>query len=142
MKVQTILSDNVSEYCGRSDKHPYELFLQLEEIEHRTTKVGRPQSNGFIERFHRTLLESHLRIKGRTTWFETARGDAEGAGRLSVRRTTPVRPQGEPRDGGEDALRGLQGPDPTEAAHPETLSHQEGGQDSSVGLTSARPGVR
>ena len=50
---------------------PYELFLQLEEIEHRTTKVGRPQSNGFIGRFHRTLLEEHLRIKGRTTWYET-----------------------------------------------------------------------
>ena len=57
--------------CGRPDKHSYELFLQLEEIEHRTTKVGRPQSNGFIERFHRTLLEEHLRIKGRTTWYET-----------------------------------------------------------------------
>ena len=66
-KVKTILSDNGREYCGRPDKHPYELFLQLEEIEHRTTKVGRPQSNGFIERFHRTLLEEHLRIGGRTT---------------------------------------------------------------------------
>ena len=33
--------------------------------------MGRPQSNGFIERFHRTLLEEHLRIKGRTTWYET-----------------------------------------------------------------------
>ena len=71
VNVQTILSDNGREYCGRPDKHPYELFLQLEEIEHRTTKVGRPQSNGFIERFHRTLLEEHLRIKGRTTWYET-----------------------------------------------------------------------
>ena len=71
VKVQTILSDNGREYCGRPDKHPYELFLQLEEIEHRTTKVGRPQSNGFIERFHRTLLEEHLRIKGRTTWYES-----------------------------------------------------------------------
>ena len=39
-------------------------------IEHRTTRVGRPQSR-FIERFHRTLLEEHLRIKGRTTWYET-----------------------------------------------------------------------
>ena len=46
-------------------------FLQLEEIEHRTTKVGRPQSNGYIERFHRTLLEERLRIKGRTTWYES-----------------------------------------------------------------------
>lgn len=32
-------------YCGRPDKHPYEFFLQLEDIEHRTTEVGRPQSN-------------------------------------------------------------------------------------------------
>ena len=71
VKIQTILSDNGREYCGRPDKHPYEFFLQLEDIEHRTTKVGRPQSNGFIERFHRTLLEEHLRIKGRTTWYET-----------------------------------------------------------------------
>ena len=70
LKVQTILSDNGREYCGRPDQHPYELFLQLEEIEHRTTPVGRPQSNGYIERFHRTLLEEHLRIKGRTTWYE------------------------------------------------------------------------
>lgn len=30
-----------------------------------------PQLNGFIEGFHRTLLEEHLRIKGRTTWYET-----------------------------------------------------------------------
>ena len=71
VKIRTILSDNGREYCGRPDKHPYEFFLQLEDIEHRTTKVGRPQSNGFIERFHRTLLEEHLRIKGRTTWYET-----------------------------------------------------------------------
>jgi hypothetical protein len=59
------------EFCGRPDHHPYELFLQLEGIEHRTTKVRRPQSNGFIERLHRTLLDEHFRIKGRTTWYES-----------------------------------------------------------------------
>ena len=32
--------------------------------------MRRPQSNGFIERFHRTLLEEHLRIQGRTKWYE------------------------------------------------------------------------
>ena len=37
----------------------------------RTTKVRRPQSNGFIERLHRTLLDEHFRIKGRTTWYES-----------------------------------------------------------------------
>ncbi len=68
--VRVVLSDNGREFCGRPDRHPYELFLQLENIEHRTTKVRRPQSNGFIERFHRTLLDEHLRVKGRTTWYE------------------------------------------------------------------------
>lgn len=69
--VKTILSDNGREFCGRPDRHPYELFLQLEGIEHRTTKVRRPQSNGFIERFHRTLLDEHLRIMGRKKFYES-----------------------------------------------------------------------
>ena len=69
-KVETILSDNGREFCGRPDHHPYELFLQLEEIEHRTTRVRRPQSNGFVERFHRTLLDEHFRLAGRTKWYE------------------------------------------------------------------------
>jgi len=70
-RIRTILSDNGREFCGRPDQHPYELFLQLEGLEHRTTRVRRPQSNGFIERFHRTLLDEHLRIAGRTTWYES-----------------------------------------------------------------------
>ncbi|CAJ1788984.1 IS481 family transposase ISAs19 [Aeromonas dhakensis] len=47
------------------------MFLQLEGIDHRATKVRRPQSSGFIERLHRTLLDEHFRIKGRTTWYES-----------------------------------------------------------------------
>ena len=70
-KIDTVLSDNGREFCGRPDQHPYELFLQLEEIEHRTTRVKRPQSNGIVERFHRTLLDEHFRVEGRRTWFET-----------------------------------------------------------------------
>ena len=69
--VKTILSDNGREFCGRPDRHPYELFLQLEDIEHRTTRVRRPQSNGFVERLHRTLLDEHFRIKGRLKWYES-----------------------------------------------------------------------
>jgi transposase InsO family protein len=45
--------------------------LQLEDIEHRKTRVKRPQSNGIVERFHRTLLDEHFRVEGRRTWFET-----------------------------------------------------------------------
>ena len=29
-----------------------------------------PESSGFVERFHRTLLEEHLQVRGRTTWYE------------------------------------------------------------------------
>ncbi len=71
VRVETVLSDNGREYCGRPDHHPFELFLQLEGIEHRTTRVRRPQSNGFVERLHRTLLDEHFRVAGRTTWYES-----------------------------------------------------------------------
>jgi transposase InsO family protein len=70
-KIAVVLSDNGREFCGRPDHHPYELFLQLEDIQHRTTRVKRPQSNGIVERFHRTLLDEHFRVEGRRTWFET-----------------------------------------------------------------------
>jgi transposase InsO family protein len=65
-----LLSDNGREFCGREDRHPYELLLQLEGIAHKKTRVKRPQSNGIIERFHRTPLDEHFRIEGRKTWFE------------------------------------------------------------------------
>ena len=68
--VTTVLSDNGREFCGRPDRHPYELFLQLEGIEHRTTRVKRPQSNGFVERLHRTLLDEHFRVMGRKKFYE------------------------------------------------------------------------
>lgn len=71
VKIETVLTDNGREYCGRPDIHPFELFLQLEDIVHRTTKVRRPQSNGFVERMHRTLLDEHFRIKGRTKFYES-----------------------------------------------------------------------
>ncbi|GHT52479.1 IS481 family transposase [Spirochaetia bacterium] len=69
--VSTVLSDNGREYCGRPEQHPFELFLQLENIEHRTTQVRRPQSNGIVERLHRTLLDEHFRIQGRVKFYES-----------------------------------------------------------------------
>lgn len=70
-KIDAVLSDNGREFCGRPDQHSYELFLQLEGIEHKRTRVSRPQSNGIVERLHRTLLDEHFRVEGRRTWFET-----------------------------------------------------------------------
>jgi transposase InsO family protein len=71
VRIAAVLSDNGREFRGRADRHPYELFLQLEDIEHRTTRVRRPQSNGFVERLHRTLLDEHFRVAGRTKWYDS-----------------------------------------------------------------------
>lgn len=68
--VTTILTDNGKEYCG-TQTHPYELYLALNEIEHRRTQVRRPQTNGFVERFNRTILDEFFRIVFRTTIYES-----------------------------------------------------------------------
>ena len=70
-KIEKVLSDNGRELCGRPDQRLYELFLQLDDIAHRTTRVKRPESNGIVERLHWTLLDEHFRVEGRCTWFET-----------------------------------------------------------------------
>jgi len=67
--VGAILTDNGREFCGRLETHPYELLLAMEEIEHRTTKIRSPNTNGFVERMNRTLLDECFRVRGRTTWY-------------------------------------------------------------------------
>ena len=62
--IATVLSDNGREFCGGPDRHPHELFLQLDEIEHRATWVEPPQSAGLVERLYRTLLDEHFRVAG------------------------------------------------------------------------------
>lgn len=62
LKVEHILTDNGTEYCGKAMIHPYQIFLELNDIEHRRTKVARPRTNGFVERFNRTILDEFFRI--------------------------------------------------------------------------------
>jgi transposase InsO family protein len=71
--ILTILTDRGTEYCGRLDQHPYELYLQLNEIEHRKTKVKSPQTNGICERFHQTVLNEFYRVTFRKKLY----GDLE-----------------------------------------------------------------
>jgi len=67
--VAAVLTDNGREFCGKLETHPYELLLSMEGIEHRTTKVRSPRTNGFVERMNRTLLDECFRVAGRTTWY-------------------------------------------------------------------------
>lgn len=70
LKVDAVITDNGREFCGK-DTHPYELYLQLNDIEHRNTKVRHPQTNGFVERFNRTVLDEFFRIAFRTKFYES-----------------------------------------------------------------------
>jgi transposase InsO family protein len=69
--IGAVLTDNGTEFCGKPEKHPYKLLLAVHDIEHRNTQVRRPQTNGFVERMNRTLLDECFRVQGRTTWYAT-----------------------------------------------------------------------
>lgn len=70
LEVSAILTDNGREYCGK-DSHPFELYLALNDIEHRRTKVKSPRTNGFIERFNRTVLDEFFVEAFRATFYES-----------------------------------------------------------------------
>ncbi|HYA04140.1 MAG TPA: IS481 family transposase [Syntrophobacteria bacterium] len=66
--VRAILTDRGTEFKGR-EHHPYELFLALNDIEHRLCKVRSPRTNGFVERFNRTALEEFFRLRFRKIFY-------------------------------------------------------------------------
>jgi len=57
-----ILTDRGTEFKGRPEYHEYELYLQIEGIEHSKTQIRRPQSNGICERLHRTMQEEFYAV--------------------------------------------------------------------------------
>ena len=65
-----VLTDNGREFCG-TERHPYELYLALNDIAHRKTKVGSPRTNGFVERFNGTVLEEFFRPTMRSQLYES-----------------------------------------------------------------------
>ena len=60
--ILRVLTDRGTEFCGAPERHPYQLYLQLNEIDHTKTKVRSPQSNGICERFHQTVLNEFYRV--------------------------------------------------------------------------------
>lgn len=67
--VENILTDNGTEFKGTFEKHSYELLLALYGIEHRYCKVGTPRTNGFVERFNRTILDEFFRETFRKKFY-------------------------------------------------------------------------
>jgi transposase InsO family protein len=65
-----VLTDRGTEFNGRPENHEYELYLQIEGIDHSKTKVRHPQSNGICERLHRTMQEEFYAITFRKKLYD------------------------------------------------------------------------
>ena len=71
LPVLRILTDRGTEYCGRREKHDFQLFLALNDIEHTKTKAKSPQTNGICERFHKTILQEFYQVAFRKKIYDS-----------------------------------------------------------------------
>ena len=71
IKLLRVLTDRGSEYCGNPERHEYELYLAVEDIDHSRTKTKSPQTNGICERFHKTLLNEFYRVAFRKKLYHS-----------------------------------------------------------------------
>jgi len=66
-----MLTDRGTEYCGNPERHEYELYLAIENIDHSRTKTKSPQTNGICERFHKTILDEFFRVAFRKNIYRS-----------------------------------------------------------------------
>lgn len=66
-----ILTDRGTEYCGRADRHDFQLFLAISDIDHTRTKARSPQTNGIVERVNRTLQDEFYSIAFRKKLYRS-----------------------------------------------------------------------
>ena len=128
MKIRTILSDNGREYCGRFDRHLYQLFLQPKDVEHRIhegreTLSRTASSNVSIVPFLRNISGSRA-----ATWYEIS---DETQNDLDVYSETHN--QRRPH-------RGLQGRDPQQRTRKPSVRKEM--KKAAKDLTSVKLGVR
>jgi transposase InsO family protein len=69
--LSRVLTDRGTEYCGSPDTQESELYLAVENIDHTRTKVKSPQTNGIVERLHKTMLTEFYRITFRKKIYFT-----------------------------------------------------------------------
>ena len=67
--ILRVLTDRGTEYCGREDSHPYQVFLGLNDIEHTRTKARHPQTNGICERFNQTSGNEFYKVAFRKKFY-------------------------------------------------------------------------
>lgn len=78
--VLRVLTDRGSEYCGRLEAHPFELFCHLVGVEHTRTKAYHPQTNGSTEKLNQTIQDEFYKVAFRKTLYtslEQIQGDLD-----------------------------------------------------------------
>ncbi len=71
LPVLRILTDRGTEYCGKPEHHDYQLYLALNDIDHTRTKARHPQTNGIVERFHKTILNEFYQVTFRKHVYQS-----------------------------------------------------------------------
>ena len=71
VELLRILTDRGTEYCGAREHHEYQLYLNIEDIDHTKTKAKSPQTNGICERFHRTMQDEFYAIAFRKKLYNS-----------------------------------------------------------------------
>jgi transposase InsO family protein len=66
-----VLTDRGTEFCGNPEHHEYELYLAVENIDHTRTKARSPQTNGIVERLHKTMLNEFYRVAFRRKIYDS-----------------------------------------------------------------------
>jgi transposase InsO family protein len=101
ISILRILTDRGREYCGRIEKHHYELFLHINGIEHTKTKPRSPWTNGCVERLNQIIQDEFYKVAFRRklygsldeiqadldTFVETYNNDRTNQGRYCKGRT-------------------------------------------------------
>lgn len=71
VELLRILTDRGTEYCGAREHHEYQLYLNIEDIDHTKTRAKSPQTNGICERFHRTMQDEFYAIAFRKKLYNS-----------------------------------------------------------------------
>ena len=69
--LSRVLTDRGSAYCGNPERHEYELYRAIENIDHPRTKTKSPRTNGICARFHKTTLDEFYRLAFRKKLYHS-----------------------------------------------------------------------
>ena len=70
IRLLRILTDRGTEFCGAREHHEYQLYLDIENIDHSRTRAKSPQTNGICERFHKTIQDEFYSIAFRKKVYD------------------------------------------------------------------------